>query len=301
MHSSKTPGLVRGFSFGLSAYFIWGSFPLIIAMLSFASPWEVVVWRMVFGFVVAAALTTITKTWAEIRSVVIQPKLVGWVLMAAVFIFINWIVYVIAVSEHHTIETALGYFINPLVTIVLAVLLLGEKLTRLQWLAVAVGLIAVLVLTFDYGRPPVIAIILALSFATYGFAKNKLGGKVSAINSFALESGLLLPVALVIAINVLNNQGLQFGAIGWWGSLGLMFFGLMTAVPLIFFGEAAKFLPLSYIGFIQYVTPIMQFLIALLILREPMPPARWIGFILVWFSLIILSTDAIKRGKKRVG
>ncbi|AOY56452.1 MAG: hypothetical protein RI933_892 [Actinomycetota bacterium] len=299
MHSSKTPGLARGFSFGVSAYFLWGSFPLIITMLSFASPWEVLVWRMVFGFFVAALLTTFTKSWPEIRSVVTQPKLLGWVVLATVFIFINWTVYVIAVAEHHTIETALGYFINPLVTIVLAVLFLGEKLTRPQWLAVAVGLAAVLVLTFDYGRPPFIAIILAFSFATYGFAKNKLGGKVTAINSFALESGLLLPVALTIGVAVFNIQGLQFGSIGFWGTLGLMFFGLMTAVPLIFFGEAAKLLPLSYIGFIQYVTPVMQFLIALLILREPMPPARWIGFVLVWISLIILSSDALRRGQKR--
>lgn len=299
MHSSKTPGLARGFSFGVSAYFLWGSFPLIITMLSFASPWEVLVWRMVFGFFVAALLTTFTKSWPEIRSVVTQPKLLGWVVLATVFIFINWTVYVIAVAEHHTIETALGYFINPLVTIVLAVLFLGEKLTRPQWLAVAVGLAAVLVLTFDYGRPPFIAIILAFSFATYGFAKNKLGGKVTAINSFALESGLLLPVALTIGMAVFNIQGLQFGSIGFWGTLGLMFFGLMTAVPLIFFGEAAKLLPLSYIGFIQYVTPVMQFLIALLILREPMPPARWIGFVLVWISLIILSSDALRRGQKR--
>lgn len=256
-------------------------------------------WRMVFGFFVAALLTTFTKSWPEIRSVVTQPKLLGWVVLATVFIFINWTVYVIAVAEHHTIETALGYFINPLVTIVLAVLFLGEKLTRPQWLAVAVGLAAVLVLTFDYGRPPFIAIILAFSFATYGFAKNKLGGKVTAINSFALESGLLLPVALTIGVAVFNIQGLQFGSIGFWGTLGLMFFGLMTAVPLIFFGEAAKLLPLSYIGFIQYVTPVMQFLIALLILREPMPPARWIGFVLVWISLIILSSDALRRGQKR--
>ena len=299
MHSSKTPGLARGFSFGVSAYFLWGSFPLIITMLSFASPWEVLVWRMVFGFFVAALLTTFTKSWPEIRSVVTQPKLLGWVVLATVFIFINWTVYVIAVAEHHTIETALGYFINPLVTIVLAVLFLGEKLSRPQWLAVAVGLAAVLVLTFDYGRPPFIAIILAFSFATYGFAKNKLGGKVTAINSFALESGLLLPVALTIGVAVFNIQGLQFGSIGFWGTLGLMFFGLMTAVPLIFFGEAAKLLPLSYIGFIQYVTPVMQFLIALLILREPMPPARWIGFVLVWISLIILSSDALRRGQKR--
>lgn len=299
MHSSKTPGLARGFSFGVSAYFLWGSFPLIITMLSFASPWEVLVWRMVFGFFVAALLTTFTKSWPEIRSVVTQPKLLGWVVLATVFIFINWTVYVIAVAEHHTIETALGYFINPLVTIVLAVLFLGEKLTRPQWLAVAVGLAAVLVLTFDYGRPPFIAIILAFSFATYGFAKNKLGGKVTAINSFALESGLLLPVALTIGVAVFNIQGLQFGSIGFWGTLGLMFFGLMTAVPLIFFGEAAKLLPLSYIGFIQYVTPVMQFLIALLILREPMPPARWIGFVLVWISLMILSSDALRRGQKR--
>lgn len=298
MQTQKDPGFGRGLFYGFSAYFIWGSFPLIIAMLSFASPWEVVTWRIVFGFLVAAVLTSFTKSWQDIRAVLKNGNLMKWQILATLFIMVNWQVYVIAVATHHTIETALGYFINPLVTILLAVVFLGEKLNRAQWIATSLGTLAVLVLTFDYGRLPWIALTLAFSFGIYGLAKNKLGGKVSAVNSFALESGILLPWAIGQAVVVaVFGGGLSFGAVGFWGTAGLVFFGIMTAIPLILFGSAAKRLPLRYIGFIQYLTPIIQFCIALFVFHEPMPAARWLGFGLVWLGLAALVWDALRPGR----
>jgi chloramphenicol-sensitive protein RarD len=290
----------KGLGYGLSAYLIWGSFPLIITMLAFAGPWEIVVWRVVFGFLTAAALIAVRKDFKQLLVILRNWKQLRWVITAAVLVFINWQIYVIAVVNHHVIESSLGYFINPLVTIALAVVFLKEKLTRLQWAAVTFGLIAVIVLTVDYGQPPWLALSLAFSFAVYGLAKSKLGGQVSAVNSFALESGLLLPVAIVqLLIVSLTPQGVTFLTHGFWGAAGLGFYGVMTAVPLIFFGLAAQHLPLKYIGFMQYLTPTIQFVLALTVFHEPMPQVRWIGFGLVWFALVLLSVDLVRnRGAK---
>ena len=296
MNSTKDPGYGRGLLVGVSAYLIWGSFPLIIAMLEFASPFEIVVWRIVFGFLVAAALISFTRSWSELVAVVKQPKLMVWVVASSFFIMANWQIYVIAIAEHHVVESALGYFINPLITILLAVVFLRERLRKLQWAAVAMGAIAVTVLTLDYGRLPWIALALAGSFGIYGLAKSKLGGKVSAVNSYALESGILLPVAAIQGSIIGSiSPGLQFGANGFWGAAGLIFFGIMTAVPLIMFGTAAKYLPLSTVGLLQYMTPTIQFILALTVFREDMPPARWLGFVIVWIGLAFLTTDMLRQ------
>ncbi len=285
-----------GLGFGLIAYFIWGSFPLVITGLTFASPWEVVVWRIVFGFATAALLITGTRGWRTFAQVLRSRTDLTWLAVAAVFILVNWQVYVIGVQAHRVVETALGYFINPLVTILLAVVFLRERLRPLQWAAVAMGAIAVTVLTIDYGHLPWIALTLAASFGIYGLAKNKLGGKVSPLNSFAYESGMVLPIAAVQAVWVATSGGgLQFGAAGPLDSIGLASFGVLTAVPLILFGAAAKRLPLSYIGFMQYLTPVIQFTLALTVFHEPMPVARWIGFGLVWVGLALLSADILRQ------
>jgi chloramphenicol-sensitive protein RarD len=297
MSIQKDPGVGRGLFLGVGAYLIWGSFPLIIIMLSFASPLEVVTWRIVFGFLVAAILTTVTRSWSAIAAVFSDRNQMKWMILATGFIGLNWTVYVIGIQNQQTIETSLGYFINPLVTILLAVFFLGEKLSRLQWVATGFGALAVVVLSFDYGRLPWIALVLAGSFGIYGLAKNKLGGRVSAVNSFAIESGLLLPLALVQITILQLSGGLQFAQQGFWGSAGLIFFGVMTAIPLILFGTAAKLLPLRYLGFIQYMTPIIQFGIAIFVFQEPMPAARWVGFALVWTGLAVLIFDAIRSAR----
>ncbi|MEY4740884.1 MAG: EamA family transporter RarD [Actinomycetota bacterium] len=291
--SSHSTGLLLG----VSAYLIWGSFPLIISATSFANPFEVVVWRVVFGFLFAALVLTVIRGWGKIIELLKSPKQLRWLAVASIFIFINWETYVVAVATGNTIESSLGYFINPLITIVFAVVFLGERLRTPQWIALAIGFVAVAVLTVDYGRPPWIAFVLAISFAIYSLAKNKVGGKIQATQSFALESLLVMPIALgqlaflasMEHITLLDSPGNAFVLIG---------FGIMTAVPLILFGAAASRIPLSTIGFIQYMTPVLQFLTAFFILREPMPAVRWIGFGLVWLSLIVLTLDAI-RNKRR--
>ena len=292
--SEKSTG--KGLAVGLSAYLIWGSFPLIITGLAFAGPWEIVVWRIVFGFLTAAVVISYRRDFKTLWTVMKNWKQFRWVIASTVFIMINWQIYVIAIVEHHVIESSLGYFINPLMTIALAVVFLGERLSKMQWAAVGSGFVAVIVLTFDYGRLPWLALSLAASFAIYGLAKSKLGNQVSAVNSFALESGLLIPVALIqLWLVSLTPEGIRLLSEGFWGAAGLSFYGVMTAVPLILFGLAAQHLPLRYIGFMQYLTPTIQFILALTVFQEPMPQARWIGFGLVWFALVLLSIDLISQ------
>ena len=283
-----------GLLYGLLAYFIWGSFPLIINATEFANPFEVVVWRVVFGFLFAAVLVSIVGGWREISQLIRSVKAMKWVAVASLFIFINWSVYVVAVATENVIETSLGYFINPLVTVLFAVIFLKEKLRAMQWTALSIGLLAVLVLSFDYGRLPFIALILAFSFAIYSLAKNKVGKKIPALQSFTIESGLVLPFALIQLWIVAQYSPIMILSGPIETSL-LVAFGILTAIPLILFGAAASRIPLSTIGFIQYLTPTLQFSVGFFILGEPMPAVRWIGFGLVWISLAVLTIDALRR------
>lgn len=296
---TKQKNIAKGLSLGLFAYLIWGSFPLIITGLaSFANPWEIVVWRIVFGFVTAVILIAVTRTWKSLFAVFKDKRMLFWIAVSSVFIVINWQVYVIGVSAGRVIETSLGYFINPIFTVLIAVIHLREKLNKVQWTAVGIAFAAVTVLTIDYGHLPWIALTLAGSFGIYGLAKNKLGGKVSALNSYTLESGALLPLAFIQAFIVASiAPGLQITQHGWEGVVGLAVFGVLTAVPLILFGSAAENLPLSWVGFMQFSAPTIQFIIAITVLQEQMPPVRWVGFVMVWTALIILTTDALKRSR----
>jgi chloramphenicol-sensitive protein RarD len=283
-----------GLLYGLSAYLIWGSFPLIIAAASFADPFEVVVWRVVFGFIFAALLVSIVGGWKEILQIVKSAKRLKWVAVASLMIYINWVVYVVAVATGNVIESSLGYFINPLVTVLFAVLLLREKLRPMQWVALGTGAVAVIVLTLDYGRLPFIAIALAVSFGIYSLAKNRVGKEIPALQSFTIESGLVVPVALVQLWLVSQSAQIMLFS-GFVETSILVGFGILTAIPLILFGAAASRVPLSTIGFIQYLTPTIQFSIGFFVFGEPMPAVRWVGFALVWVSLAILTFDALKR------
>ena len=289
-----------GVILAVGAYLIWGSFPLFIDAASFASPFEVVVWRVVFGFVLAALIVTITRSWKPIIALVKKPKSLIWVFLAAVFIYANWQTYVFGVATGNVLETSLGYFINPLFTVLLGVLVLREKLRPLQWVALGIGLVAVIVVTVDFGRLPWIAFVLAGSFGMYSLAKNKMGSKVRAIHSFTIESGFLLPFAIIQLFIVGSFVQIQFGVVGVMGTSALIAFGFMTDVTLILFGAAASKIRLSSIGFIQYLTPIIQFLLGLFYFGEQMGPVRWAGFILVWIGLVVLTFDAYRDNRMRV-
>lgn len=295
----QRPEIAKGLGFGISAYLIWGSFPLVILALAFANPFEIVVWRVIFGLLFALILMAVSRAFKPYFAMLKRPKQLGWLAVAAITIFINWQVYVVAVVNGQVLEASLGYFINPLITVAIAVLFLSEKLNRAQLIAMLLGLVAVVVLAFGYGRPPWIALTLATTFGLYGLAKNRMGAKVGALTSFAVETTLLLPIAIVQLVILAGFTQVQFGHAGWWQSLGLAGYGALTAIPLILFGASAKRVPLSYLGFMQFLTPILQFMIGLLILGEEMTPLRWFGFLTVWLASTILTVDAYRSARNR--
>lgn len=292
--------ITRGLSLGFTAYFIWGSFPVIISLLSFATPWEIVVWRIIFGLAAGLVFIAVARSGRTFLNAFKSKRVMLWILLSSVSVMINWTVYVYAVANHHVVESSLGYFINPLITILIAVVALREKLRPLQWVAVGFGAVAVGILTFDYGRLPWIALALASSFGIYGLAKNKMGDLVTPLHSYTIETVLLTPVALLMLAAVAANGPVTFVTQGWLAATGLAIYGVMTAVPLILFGVAAKNLPLSWIGLMQYLTPILQFSLGVLYFKEDMPLARWYGFGLVWCALVILSVDMLRRVRKNV-
>ncbi len=296
--TEQPKNVARGLTLGLSAYLIWGSFPIVISLLGFATPWEIVVWRILFGLIAGVLFILVGRSWRTFVSVFSNRRARPWLILSSIMIMINWTVYVYGVAIGHVVEASLGYFINPLVTIVLAVFFLRERLRPLQWVAVGLGLIAVLTLTFDYGRLPWIALSLAISFGLYGLAKNKLADQVTALHSYTFETVVLTPVALAMLAFVASTGPIEFTRHGWTGATGLALYGFLTAIPLILFGVAAKHLPLSWIGFMQYLTPIIQFILGITYFHEAMPTARWVGFALVWLGLSVLSIDMLGRARR---
>jgi chloramphenicol-sensitive protein RarD len=284
----------KGLLFALGAYGIWGSFPLIIHSLDFASPFEVVAWRIIFGLLLGIVMLTWARAWRPLLAVLKVKRLFWLLALSSALIYVNWLVYVIGVSSGHIVESSLGYFINPLVTVVLAVLFQREKLSKFQWVAVALGALAVTVLTVDYGHLPLIALTLAISFGFYGLVKSRIGSQVTPLIGYSIETAMLVPLAAIQLFIVSGAVGVKFGTNGFYSWFGLALFGFLTAIPLILFGSAAKNLPLAWVGFMQYLTPSIQFVLALTVFHEPMPAARWIGFGIVWLGLATLMTPIVK-------
>ncbi|GAA1219857.1 EamA family transporter RarD [Kitasatospora nipponensis] len=283
----------RGLWYGLAAYGMWGLFPLFWPLLEPSAATEILANRMLWSLVAAVAILGVRRHWSWLRPLLRQPRRVALSGLAGFVVAINWGVYIWGVNSGHVVETSLGYFINPLVTIAFGVLLLGERLRTAQWAAVGIGALAVVVLTVGYGRLPWIALTLAFSFAVYGLLKKKvaLGG----LESFALEAAFLFPFALGYLVYLAATGQSTFLNHGG-GHAGLLVLtGPITAIPLLCFGASAIRLPLSTIGLMQYLAPVFQFLIGIVYFHESMPPARWAGFALVWCALLALSWDALRR------
>ncbi|RFA19397.1 EamA family transporter RarD [Subtercola boreus] len=300
MSSSERPGPSRsGFFYALGAYLIWGMLPLYFLLLAPSNAFEIVAWRVIWALVVCAILITIVRGWQRFFAVFRQPRLVLVMGLAGVLIYVNWQVYVIASTGGHVLEASLGYFINPIVTILLGVFILRERLRMLQWVSLGISLIAVVVLTIGYGAIPWISLILAGSFGLYGLVKKQVGPRIDAVNGLTLESLWLLPFMVVQLSVVGATTGLTFASSGGWHAAGLVGAGVVTAAPLLLFASASKRLPLVYLGFVQYLTPILQFIVGVFLLGEPMPPERLIGFAIVWLALIVLSIDLLRAGRAR--
>ncbi|MFR0359047.1 EamA family transporter RarD [Streptomyces sediminimaris] len=292
----RRTGLLNGFA----AYGMWGLVPLFWPLLKPAGAVEILAHRMAWSLVFVAVALVVTRRWAWAGELLRQPRRLGLVTVAAAVITVNWGVYIWSVNSGHVVEASLGYFINPLVTIAMGVLLLKERLRPVQWVAVATGFAAVVVLTVGYGQLPWISLTLAFSFATYGLVKKKvaLGG----MESLAAETAIQFIPAVGYLLWLSSRGGSTFATEGAGHGALLAATGVVTALPLVCFGAAAIRVPLSTLGLLQYLAPVFQFLLGIFYFHEEMPVERWAGFGLVWVALSLLTWDALRaaRGPRRI-
>ncbi len=282
-----------GLIFGISAYFLWGLFPLYWPLLKPAGSIEIVanrsVWTLLFCFAALALSRQLRPTLQLMKVASITLKLS----LTSILISINWLVYIWGVNSGHVVECALGYYINPLIIIAFGVLLLKEKMRRLQWLSIGIAAVGVIILAIDYGRPPWIAFALALSWGSYGAIKKQLG--LPALQGLAIETLISLPFYGGYMILGAKNGSSHFG-----DSLGLTVLligaGVATAIPLLLFNGSGNRLPFTIIGLLQYITPTIQFIIGVTLRHERMSVGSWIGFFIIWGALVALGTDLVRSG-----
>ncbi|MEO7352591.1 MAG: EamA family transporter RarD [Marmoricola sp.] len=287
----------RGFLLGVAAYSMWGVFPLYWTLLEPAGAVEILAHRVAWSLVVLVGLTFALRRTSQLKAILHSRRLLTLLTVASVVIGLNWGGFIWGVNHHRVVEVSLGYFINPLVTVVLGVVVLGERLRPLQWTAIGIATVAVVGLTLDYGHPPWIAFLLAGSFGTYGLAKKKAG--VEAVESLTFETLVLTPIALGYLVWLSADGSSSFGSDGLDHSLLLTSTGLVTAVPLICFGAAAIRVSMTTIGLLQYLAPTIQFALGILFFHEEMTPAKWVGFALVWLALAIFTSEALRqRGRQ---
>ena len=270
---------------------MWGLFPLYFHHLRPAGSLEIVCHRIVWSLLVVGAIVLLAKDRSWIGALVRNHRLLAQLALAAVLLSINWLIYVWAVDNDRVVEAALGYFINPLVTVALGVIVLRERLRRLQWAAVVFGIVAVAVLTVAYGRVPWVALSLAFSFAGYGYLKKQI--PLAPSQSLAAETTILAPVALVVMVVLQSRGTATFLDNGAGHAIRLILTGPITAAPLLCFAFAARRIPLTMLGLLQYLTPVGQFLCGIFVFHETLTPATWAGFALVWGALVVLSLDAL--------
>ncbi|WP_234986502.1 EamA family transporter RarD [Demequina sp. NBRC 110055] len=291
-----------GLAYGAGAYLMWGLFPLLMAALEPAGAIEITAHRAVWSLVVCLAIVAVVRGWRPLREVLANRRAFLTLAAAAIVVAVNWLIYVYAVVTDHVNSASLGYYINPLFTVLLGVVFLGERLRRMQIVALAIAAVAVLVIGFGLGEFPWISLVLAGSFGLYGLIKKRVGTSVDAVTGLTVETLVLAPVGL-IAILVMGSTG-TFGdrgepGLGIGHDLLLMSTGIFTAGALLLFAAGSRRLPLFVMGLLQYIAPTMMFILAVWHFGEPMPPSRWAGFVLVWVALVVISVDAWRARPRR--
>jgi chloramphenicol-sensitive protein RarD len=286
-----------GFLLGAVAYLLWGLFPLYWPLLEPAGAVEILAHRVVWSVVTMVLLTLVVGRRRQLVAIWHDPRSRWLLIVAALVIAVNWGTYIWGVNNHRVVETSLGYFINPLVTVLMGVLVLGERLRRWQWVAISIALVAVVGLTVEYGRPPWVALVLAFSFGSYGLAKKQAG--VQAVESLTFETIVLGPVALAFLVWLAASGHGHFTTEGPGHAALLATTGLVTAVPLICFGAAAIRVPMTTLGLLQYLAPVLQFVLGVAVEHEHMTTMRWVGFGLVWVALVIFTVEAVRHHRRQ--
>jgi chloramphenicol-sensitive protein RarD len=275
----------RGILNGLAAYVLWGFFPIYWKFLHQVPALQVIGHRIAWSFVLLMVIIFATHQWKDFSKAALTPQVIGIYSVAAVLLTVNWLVYVWGVNAGFIVETSLGYFINPLLSVLLGVIFLRERLRPMQWVPVGIAAIGVIYLTAVYGRLPWIALALAFSFGFYGFVKKL--APLGSLYGLTLETGIAFPFALIyLLILELNSTG-AFAHEGFSITFLLIGAGAVTTIPLLMFASAAKEIPLSLVGLLQYVAPTLQFLIGVFLYKEPFDRSHLIGFGIVWVALVI--------------
>src|SRR3954465_1616321 len=287
----------RGLLLGIAAYAMWGLFPLYWPHLEPAGAIEILAHRVLWSLLTMGLLVLVLRRTSQFRALFSNRRTFLLLAAAAFTITFNWATYIWGVNNGKVVETSLGYFINPLVTVLMGVFILGERLRPLQWAAMGIAGLAVVVLAVDYGRPPWVALVLAFSFGSYGLAKKS--ANVEAVESLALETTLIAPFAAVYLTWLTMHGDSHFTTDGVGHALLLSTSGLVTAVPLICFSAAAIRVSMVTLGLLQYLAPIIQFALGVLYFHEDMPAGRWVGFALVWVALVIFTVEATSHHRRR--
>lgn len=287
----------RGTVYGFAAYGIWGLFPLYFHALKPSGAFEILAHRILWTLAFCALVLLVRRDFGWLRTVMARPRLFGGLTLAALLIAVNWTIYVLAVLTGRTYAAALGYFLNPIVTVGLGVFVLRERLRPLQWAAVTVGGLASIYLTVAGGEFPWIAVSLAFSFAFYGLVKKKVGATLDAMHSLTVETLVLAPIAVGVLVWLGARGATTFGEEGAWHTGLLVAAGVVTAIPLLFFAAAARRIPLVTIGLIQFITPILQLAIGVVLLGEHVTGALWVGFGVVWIALLLLTIDSLRQAR----
>ena len=299
----NTPAPTRvsgsGLAFATSAYVLWGFLPILFVSIIGATAPEIVAWRIVLSLIFCALLVTVTRGWPRLIAILRNRAAMFTLTAASVFILINWVVFIYATQTDHVVEASLGYFTNPIVTVLLGVFFLKERLRPVQWVAIGISAIAVLVLAIGYGTFPWISLALAFSFGFYGLVKRRVGPSVDAIGGMTVETAVLTPAAIIALVIIGQTSGLAMGNHGAGQTVLMLSLGVATATPLILFAAAARRLPLVYLGLVQYLAPILMLLVGVFLLHEQMPIERWIGFGIVWVALALLTFDMVRHESRQ--
>lgn len=279
----------KGVLYGIGAYLIWGFFPLYLKMLQAVPAIQIMFHRVVWSFLLFAALILIRKEWGKLKAAVSAAKTLGVYVFAAGLLATNWLVYVWGVNTGHVVETSLGYFINPLVSVALGVVFLRERLRPMQWVPIGLVAVGVLYLTVQHGTLPWIALALAFTFGMYGLLKKI--SPLGALYGLTLETAILFLPAVGYLFYVESQGNGSFGHTGWEPTLLLVLSGVVTSVPLLMFATAARSIPLSMVGLLQYIAPTCQFLLGVLVFGEPFTQVRLVGFGIIWIALFIFTLE----------
>ncbi|WP_258063883.1 MULTISPECIES: EamA family transporter RarD [unclassified Pseudoclavibacter] len=294
MTESPRSGLWLAFS----AYALWGFMPLYVVATAPTTPVELIAWRIILSVVFCLLGVLVMRAWRPFRELISKKRVVLGLGIAGVLVSANWLFYVQAVATGHTLDAALGYFLNPIVSVALGLVFLREKLRPLQWVAVGLSLLAVLVISLGYGRIPWLGLGVAMTFGLYGLVKKRVGVQADALSGLAVETTLIMPIgAICLLWTVLFGGGITFGSVSAVNTGVLLFAGVVTSVPLLLFAAAARRLRLIELGLMQYIAPILQFVLAVAVFSEPMPLERWIGFAIVWVALILFTIDLVRTAR----